>query len=138
MTIRVITLQEPWASLVREGIKTIETRSWPCYQYGSLYIHAGKAVVKKNDSRRLQLSEMLKEPLKYGNIIAKCQLTDCILIDEKFANQVRKNNPKCYSCGDFSIGRYAWILSDIQPIDPIPSQGKLGLWFYESSKKLID
>lgn len=42
---RVITLQEPWASLIGEGIKTIETRSWPCNQFGEIYIHAGMSKI---------------------------------------------------------------------------------------------
>ena len=34
----VITLQELWVSVIDEGIKVIETRSWSCKQFGELYI----------------------------------------------------------------------------------------------------
>lgn len=30
--------------------------------------------------------------------------------------------------GDFAPGRYAWLLADITPCDPIPAKGKQGLW----------
>jgi hypothetical protein len=31
--------------------------------------------------------------------------------------------------GDFSAGRYGWILKDINPLnEPIPARGMLGLW----------
>lgn len=31
--------------------------------------------------------------------------------------------------GDFSPGRYAWLLDDIQPVDPpVPARGRQGLW----------
>lgn len=30
--------------------------------------------------------------------------------------------------GDFAPGRYAWLLADIVPCDPIPAKGKQGLW----------
>ncbi len=33
--------------------------------------------------------------------------------------------------GDFAPGRYAWLLDDVQPIDPVPAKGKLGLWEWE-------
>ena len=30
--------------------------------------------------------------------------------------------------GDFTPGRYAWLLADVTPIDPVPAKGKQGLW----------
>lgn len=30
--------------------------------------------------------------------------------------------------GDFTPGRWGWMLTDITPIDPIPAKGKQGLW----------
>lgn len=30
--------------------------------------------------------------------------------------------------GDFAPGRYAWLLDDIQPCEPIPAKGRQGLW----------
>ena len=86
---RVITLQEPWASLIGEGIKTIETRSWPCNQFGEIYIHAGMSKIPANDLRIKQLSNMLSGPLHYGNIFVKCTLSDCVLIDEQFAKTIK-------------------------------------------------
>lgn len=38
---KAITLHQPWASLVAEGVKTIETRSWSTKYRGPLVIHAG-------------------------------------------------------------------------------------------------
>lgn len=130
---RVITLQEPWASLIGENIKTIETRSWPCNRYGELYIHAGLSRIPASDKRKNELACWLQGPLHYGTIFAKCILSDCILITEEFAKQIREKNPKCFLCGDFTSGRYAWILTDIQPIEPIPQKGKLGIWYTDSN-----
>ncbi|MFR7662361.1 MAG: hypothetical protein ACLUZ0_04630 [Coprococcus sp.] len=130
---RVITLQEPWASLIAENIKVIETRSWPCYQYGELYIHAGKSVIPKSDSRKNTLAGLLQWPLHYGTIFAKCILSDCIKITEEYAKKVQEENPNCYLCGDFTPGRYAWILENIEPIEPIEKSGKLGIWYYNES-----
>lgn len=134
---RIITLQEPWASLIGEKIKIIETRSWPCYQFGELYIHAGKTKIPAKNQRMNEMASWLKGSLHYGTIFAKCNLSDCILITEPFAEYVRKTNPTCYLCGDYTPGRYAWILSDIELINPIEKSGKLGIWYYDESKEDI-
>ena len=34
--------------------------------------------------------------------------------------------------GDFTLGRWMWELSDVQPLDPpIPARGHQGLWNFE-------
>lgn len=37
---KALTLHQPWATLVAEGVKTIETRSWPTKHRGPVAIHA--------------------------------------------------------------------------------------------------
>ena len=34
--------------------------------------------------------------------------------------------------GDFTPGRYAWLLTDITPCDPVPAKGRQGLWDWEA------
>ena len=49
----------------------------------------------------------------------------------KFTREISKNNQE-YLCGDFNIGRYAWILEDIIPlVKPIEAKGQLNIWNYE-------
>lgn len=37
--------------------------------------------------------------------------------------------------GDFTPGRYAWLLTDVTPLaDPIPAKGRLGLWDWEADR----
>ena len=127
---KVITLREPWASLIGEQIKKIETRSWFTNYRGELYIHAGLSKIPANDARMNRLAKELHGSFHYGTIFAKCNLSDCILIDETFAESVKKSDYMCYDCGDYTPGRYAWILTDIELIDPIVATGKLGLWNY--------
>lgn len=131
---RVITLQEPWASLIGEGIKVIETRSWPCNQFGELYIHAGLSKIHTNDIRKNELAGWLRGPMHYGTIFAKCTLSDCILITEEYAQHVKETNPRCFLCGDYTPGRYAWVLTDIEMIEPIKKSGKLGIWYFDEAE----
>lgn len=72
-----------------------------------------------------------------GVIIAKCNLLDCIKILNEDGltaklenNSIVKNNE--YNFGDYTPGRYAWILTDIEVLKkPISAKGKLGVWDYD-------
>jgi len=44
---KVLTLHQPWASLIAIGVKTMETRSWSTSYRGPLTIHAGMASVAR-------------------------------------------------------------------------------------------
>ena len=46
---RVLTIKEPFASLVANRIKKIETRSWKTNYRGEIYIHAGLTKVNNKD-----------------------------------------------------------------------------------------
>ncbi len=128
---RVLTIREPWASLIGLGIKKTETRSWSTSYRGTLYIHAGKSIIPKNDERRNKGREFLKgNPLHYGEIFIKCQLVDCVYIDEEFASKLQSSDPYDYFCGNYKAGRYAWILKNVSYITPIPAIGHLSIWNY--------
>ena len=130
-TLRVLTIREPWASLIGKGIKTIETRSWQTNDRGKLYIHAGLCKPPKNDIRINKMMSMLTEAPHYGEIFLECNLSDCIYIDKKFAENAKVDNPINFMCGDYKEGRYAWIFTDIKPIVPIKATGHLSIWKYD-------
>lgn len=52
-------------------------------------------------------------------------------MDEKFINKIKENKIE-YLCGEYSIGRYAWILDNVEMLDEkISARGKLNIWnFY--------
>lgn len=130
---KVLSLMEPWGSLIKEKVKYIETRSWKTNYRGELYIHTSLKRIPKKDVRIQELVTLLKDKnIKYGYIIAKCKLVDCIYMDEEFVNKIKKENPTEYMCGEYAVGRYAWILEDIKEIEPIQAKGHLGIWNYEN------
>lgn len=129
---KVLTIREPWASLIGKRVKIIETRSWSTSYRGELYIHAGLCKVPKNDERINRLSSYLDgDTYHYGEIFLKCTLDDCILIDEDFAAKAKSANSLNYDCGDYTIGRYAWIINNVEYISPIKAKGHLSIWNYE-------
>ena len=131
-TKKVISIIEPWASLIKEKVKYIETRSWRTNYRGTLYIHASRKKLTKQISTDYKpLLDLLQDTdFDYGYIIAKCKIVDCVYMTEEFIEKVKKN-PNEYISGFYSVGRYAWILEDIEVIEPIPATGSLGIWSYK-------
>ena len=125
---KVISIKEPYATLIKENIKNIETRSWKTNYRGEIYIHASKTSSKITDTKILELTKNLK--MSNGNIIAKATLVDCKYMDQEFINEIKQNKTE-YLCGEYKKGRYAWILKDIEKINPIKAKGKLNIWNYE-------
>ena len=134
---KVLSLIEPWATLIKEGKKLIETRSWYTSYRGELYIHASSKKIKKNDAHTIELLELIPNiPMGYGHILCKCKLVDCVYMDEEFLNHIRKDKQE-FLCGEYSLGRYAWILEDVEPLqEPIPAKGHLNIWNYEPENKM--
>ena len=78
-TLKVLSLIEPWATLIKKGKKVIETRSWKTSYRGDLYIHASCKKIKRSDAHTIELLKLIPNvDMEYGNIICKCKLVDCI------------------------------------------------------------
>lgn len=123
---KVLTVKQPYASLIANKYKKYEFRSWKTKYRGELYIHAGKGI----DKDRINIFSDYNIEYPSGYIIAKANLVDCILVDEKMDEELRKINPKVYS--NNHVGYYAWKLEDIEILkEPIKANGKLSIWNYE-------
>lgn len=132
---RVISLLEPWASLIKEKKKYVETRSWKTNYRGELYIHASKKELTKKDyiTYKEILDLLDNTTFLYGYIIVKCRLVDCKYMDDRLIEEIRKDHQE-YICGEYAVGRYAWILEDIEVLEkPIPVKGHLGIWKYDEN-----
>ncbi len=184
---KALTLHQPWASLIAEGVKTIETRSWSTKYRGPMAIHAAKTaeweqvavgpwrlhaqftdvpeirrfgaihngeLVPDRCERRLAFSAPL------GAIVATATLIDVVPIEVVLPGVDRPRSQSAYSSGydkvtahpltnevyrwagnngydiydqrsfgDFSPGRYAWLLADVVKLPhPISCRGHQGLW----------
>lgn len=147
---KALTIKQPWASLIALGEKKIETRSWRTKYRGPILIHAGKSIEKGMFEFHFIQGVFEKHQIKgdnelpIGSIIAKANLVDCLEMKETERNDV------CYIgkvilenglvlegeelyFGDYEVGRFAWILENIEPIEPIPAKGQLSLWNFEGT-----
>ena len=137
---KVLSLIEPSATLIKDNKKTIETRSWKTSYRGELYIHASNTKILKKDKENKELMELVKNSsFEFGYIICKCNLVDCIYMTKEYVENMKINNHQEYICGIYEEGRYAWILENIQVLDnPIKAKGHLSIWNYEDKCKIYD
>ena len=120
---KALTIKEPWATLIIDGYKKYEFRSWKTNYRGKILIHAG---LSSDDDT--MFSEYNLEYIK-GAIIGEADLVDCILVTKSFDDELKNSNTIVYS--HEHVGLYAWKLENIKKYDkPIYVKGKLGLWNY--------
>ncbi len=132
---KVLSLLQPWATLVVMGVKKIETRSWRSAYRGELLIHAssGKkgAVLVNEPPFKKYIPRFTSLP--FSAIIGQVILENILPVETLYLSDSHLNaltlEEKAF--GDYTKGRYAWLLS--QPIElekPVFIKGSLGLWNY--------
>ena len=125
---KVLTIKQPWATLIMQGDKRFEFRSWKTTYRGDLLIHAGKGIDKEALKR---LAKYVPENLPAGKILGKVKLVDCIKMSPKFKQELLKENKDIYTDSSFQEN-YGWQLEDVEVLDePIDAKGKLSLWEFE-------
>lgn len=125
---KVLTIKEPWATLIIDGYKKYEFRSWKTNYRGKILIHAGMSLEK-------DMLERFKDynlECSKGAIIGEAELVDCILVDEALNKKLRDIAPIVYGKSNH-VEKYAWKLQNVVKYSkPIYVKGKLGLWNYEN------
>lgn len=100
---KALTVKQPWATLIMQGIKDREYRSWATPYRGRLAIHAGQAL----DLDGYEQIGRLPGRDATGALLGTVMLMD-----------VRPH-----------AGGYAWVLADPQPLPrPVPYRGQLSLF----------
>nr|WP_204166784.1 ASCH domain-containing protein [Bacillus sp. CGMCC 1.16541] len=141
---KVISIMQPWASLIALGEKKFETRSWRTNYRGELAIHASKKI-DRTACKMTPIVQTLNKhsivllnDLPTGMIIATCNLEGCYeVMTEDGESAILEGWNKFvfdneYNFGDFSEGRFAWELSNIRTLNkPIQAKGQLGLWNFK-------
>lgn len=130
---KVITIKQPFATLIAEGLKEYEFRTWRTKYRGDILIHAGLGV----DKKAMKKFEHLNLEYPSGCIIAKVTITDCIKINEEERIMLKEKNELVYSgiIDDKEWNGYGFKLENVEKIKPINIKGKLSLW--EIDDKLL-
>ena len=151
-----ISLWQPWASLIAEGIKVQETRNWapPKHLIGErIAIHAAKRRLTKAELRELpsmihhdmsvRYGHFWEEDVPYGAVVATAELGGACRVVGKdkmlgLEGRLIYTNEPCRLFsdiyGDYSVGRIIWWLKDIEKFqEPVPAAGKQGFWDWKES-----
>jgi len=133
---KAISLWQPWASLIAEGVKKIETRLWSTSYRGRIAIYAEPMMV-------LSLPESFFKgaingngdikSLPLGAVIAICDL----VAGEQITEQYELGYPETLY-GDYTPGMFAWYLENVRKFDQsVYTQGQRGLWnWYGTNEKI--
>lgn len=140
MRYKVLSVKQPWASLICSGIKDIENRTWKCpqkYIGQMVLIHAGKTIdnnavdkiaVFNGALAQLLQNGIYKNEFPLGSIIGIVEIVGCRVDSQSIWAE--------YSRGWISDPKviYHWVLANPICFDkPILNvKGKLGFWDYES------
>jgi activating signal cointegrator 1 len=135
---KAFSLLQPWASLVVDGLKKNETRSYRTHYRGQVFIHASKRFNKD----QLELMNMLPfskylEPMtvELGAIIGSVDIVDCITSEEALKRNPSKEE---LAFGDYSAGRFIYVLENpIRFANPMIAKGSLSLWNIEIPEDLL-
>ena len=126
---KVLTLKQPWATLIAEGIKKYEFRSWKTKYRGTILIHAGSGI----DKQELDKYKNLGYEFPKSKIIAFVDLVDCLELDENLNKQIIAENNIAY--GNKARTGYAWKLKNVKKINYSKEiKGQLGLWNIDDVK----
>lgn len=142
-----ISLRQPWASLIALRIKTIDTKAWspPRSEVGRrIGIHASRTVItNRNQMDPETWDTMVKiygiewsRELPKGAMVATALLKSAhrvLGIKEGRAHLAGTNRTVSTDPhGDYSPGRWLWILEDVMPINPpVETSGRGPLWVWK-------
>ena len=116
--VKALSVRQPWAGLIVDGIKDVENRSRPTSFRGRICVHASVKPDLGPEVLRLRLS---RHQTHYGAVIGTVEIIDCVR-GSKSPWALR--------------GMWHWVLSDARPLRrPIPVAGKLG--FFEVPDELL-
>ena len=133
---KTLTIKQPFASLIAEGYKVYEFRTWKTKYRGDILIHAGKSIDKEAMKRFAYLN--LTYPT--GKIIAKATITDCIEIDDNMKKKLKELDEKVYHGAitkHSNKNEFGFKLENVEKIPPIEINGALSFWEFPYEKNMI-
>jgi hypothetical protein len=112
---RVLSIRQPWAWLIVQGLKDVENRTWATPYRGPLLIHASQRLdMDAAETRRYFRGTGIKLPASFetGGIVGYTELVDCVT---------------AHPSGWFQ-GPVGWVLTNARPLPYYAVKGKLGLF----------
>ncbi len=126
---KALSLHQPWASLMAQGLKTIETRGWKTDYRGDLAICAGKRLptLEEFGGSKEDYGAMLCHT-PFGKVVCVVELYDC-WTSEVLTKVRHKMNAGEWELGNYEPGRWGWLTRNLRPLRlPVPVRGMQSLF----------
>ena len=129
MFMKVITIKQPFATLIIKEIKQYEFRTWKTKYRGDILIHAGKGI----DKKAMEKFKHFGFDYPKGCILGSATLVDCVKIDGEMREYLASKNKEIYGSviKHTDWEGYGFLLENVKEIEPIYINGKLSFWEYE-------
>lgn len=124
---KAITIKQPFASLIIEGYKEYEFRTWRTKFRGDILIHAGKGV----DKKAMEKYKHLVSDCPSGCILGIVKITDCIKIDDEAREMLKDNIVYDNIVNNKDWDGFGFKIESIRKVENTPANGKLSLWDFE-------
>jgi len=105
---KALSVRQPYANQILSGQKSIEVRSWPTR-------HRGELLIVSCAARR---GNQYGGP--YGVSLCVATLADCRPMTKRDETAAMSALP--------GEGAWAWVLTDVRPVEQIPVTGRLGIY----------
>ncbi|HWL10896.1 MAG TPA: ASCH domain-containing protein [Planctomicrobium sp.] len=126
-----LSIQQPWAELIMQGIKTVEIRTIPTQIRGTVYLYAGKQFSVLPSAREaVSLYNLTKETLPRGCLVGTIDILDC-------RPSCVEDAPSACVPEELLNGTFSWILGNavrcpqLWPVRYSP----YGPWFYPFQRR---
>jgi hypothetical protein len=124
---KAITIRQPWSSLIMDGEKTIEVRSWEPKHLGWVIVHAGRNV----DPDACKHFETTASTLQLGKVLGAVHLTSSFRFTEELWNELQAEHCEFSS---YDPKFFGWRIRDpIKLNSPATWSGKLGMFDIDDS-----
>jgi len=131
---KVLSIRQPWASIIINGYKSYEFRSWKTKFRGRVLIHASKDV----ETEYLGRFESLGLEYPTSAIIGSVEVTDCVLVTETFEEKLIAENELVYGATRGRAGYGFQVENPVKFEEIIPTNGELGFWEYLEPEEVMD
>jgi hypothetical protein len=133
---KVLTIRQPWATLIMLGIKQLETRSWRTHYRGELVIHASATGSRTSVDTLLGIERRIgamptvlaEKSYPLGALLGVVTLDECLPISPRL---IAALTPMERALGWYQDPGFVWDLARAgrrSLPQPIPCGGRQGLW----------
>jgi hypothetical protein len=123
---KALSIRQPWAWLIVNGHKDIENRSWRTRERGTILVHAGQAMTRREyqDVVMFLVTKLPAqtrphvppyEALERGGIVGQVDVVDCVE----------------HSDSPWYMGAVGFVLANAKPLPFQPLKGALGFFEVE-------